>query len=149
MSRSKLGLVLSLSAFVLAYSVTMPNSASAHPGGLNSSGCHAGSRPYHCHRSPSEMVRTQDGRNRLRCDLGSASRECTSARAPTDVRSMQLQLMRHCPNLPTDFADGAFGESTHQALRRFQEAYGLQVDGAYGPQTERTLAGPVNGRCGQ
>jgi len=24
---------------------------SAHSGGLNSAGCHAGSKPYHCHRS--------------------------------------------------------------------------------------------------
>jgi hypothetical protein len=27
--------------------------ASAHSGGLNAQGCHAGSQPYHCHRSPS------------------------------------------------------------------------------------------------
>ena len=43
----------------------------AHSGGLDSSGCHGGSRPYHCHRSSSEMVG-----NRLRCDLGSRSSEC-------------------------------------------------------------------------
>ena len=43
----------------------------AHSGGLDSSGCHGGSRPYHCHRSPSEMVG-----NRLRCDLGSKSKDC-------------------------------------------------------------------------
>jgi hypothetical protein len=53
--------------------------SSAHSGGLNSSGCHAGSRPYHCHRSPSDMVRTLDGRNRLRCDLGSRSKECVGS----------------------------------------------------------------------
>ena len=27
------------------------NFALAHSGGLNSNGCHAGSQPYHCHRS--------------------------------------------------------------------------------------------------
>ena len=43
----------------------------AHSGGLDSSGCHGGSRPYHCHRSQSEMVG-----NRLRCDLGSKSKDC-------------------------------------------------------------------------
>ena len=26
--------------------------ALAHSGGLNAQGCHAGSRPYHCHRAP-------------------------------------------------------------------------------------------------
>ena len=48
----------------------------SHSGGLNSSGCHAGSKPYHCHRSPSEMVG-----NRLRCDLGSRSKECTQGQS--------------------------------------------------------------------
>ncbi|WP_110279410.1 excalibur calcium-binding domain-containing protein [Loktanella sp. PT4BL] len=28
-----------------------PNFALAHSGGLNAQGCHAGSQPYHCHRS--------------------------------------------------------------------------------------------------
>lgn len=45
----------------------------AHSGGLDASGCHAGSKPYHCHRQPNEMVG-----NRLRCDLGSKSIECNS-----------------------------------------------------------------------
>ena len=52
------------------------SSAHSHSGGLNASGCHAGSKPYHCHRSSSEMVVTSTGRNRLRCSLGSRSEEC-------------------------------------------------------------------------
>lgn len=28
----------------------------AHSGGLNAQGCHAGSRPYHCHRAPSRSA---------------------------------------------------------------------------------------------
>ena len=51
--------------------VTFNRQVYAHSGGLDSSGCHGGSRPYHCHRSSSEMVG-----NRLRCDLGSRSSEC-------------------------------------------------------------------------
>lgn len=46
----------------------------AHSGGLDANGCHAGSQPYHCHRSADEMVG-----NRLRCDLGSESIECVSS----------------------------------------------------------------------
>ena len=46
----------------------------AHSGGLNASGCHGGSKPYHCHRLRSEMVITSEGKNRLRCDLGSSVR---------------------------------------------------------------------------
>jgi len=52
------------------------SSAHSHSGGLNASGCHAGSKPYHCHRSSSEMVVTSTGRNRLRCSLASRSEEC-------------------------------------------------------------------------
>jgi len=117
----------------------------AHSGGLNAQGCHGGSRPYHCHRSPGEM-----NGNRLRCDLGSRSRECTSRSRSTSsdtVRQYQAQLMRHCPSLPSDFADGLEGPSTRAALQRFQWSYGIVADGAYGPSTAAALAGPVRGKC--
>lgn len=45
-----------------------------HSGGLDANGCHAGSKPYHCHRASSEMVG-----NRLRCDLGSRSKDCVDS----------------------------------------------------------------------
>ena len=51
-------------------------SANAHSDGLNSQGCHAGSKPYHCHRSASEMVQNNSGGNRLRCNAGSRSNDC-------------------------------------------------------------------------
>ena len=40
-------LVFCLSVAVLL----LGNLASAHSGGTNKYGCHAGSKPYHCHRS--------------------------------------------------------------------------------------------------
>ena len=48
----------------------------AHSGGLDANGCHGGSKPYHCHRSASDMVKTETGHYRLRCDLGSRSQKC-------------------------------------------------------------------------
>lgn len=36
-------------------------SASAHPGRLNSEGCHAGSKPYHCHRGNGETASRATG----------------------------------------------------------------------------------------
>ncbi|WP_412098993.1 peptidoglycan-binding protein [Defluviimonas sp. D31] len=122
----------------------------AHSGGLNASGCHGGSQPYHCHREPSEMVRTQDGRNRLRCDLGSRSRECTGVRSTQPavrVLNLQIQLQRHCSGLSANFADGINGPATKRALIRFQRAYGLIPDGIFGPATAQALASSPNGRC--
>ena len=36
---------------VIALVVTLSTQAGAHSGGLNKQGCHAGSKPYHCHRA--------------------------------------------------------------------------------------------------
>ncbi|RYG92616.1 peptidoglycan-binding protein [Loktanella sp. IMCC34160] len=136
-------------AAALSISALIPQPSFAHSGGLNAAGCHAGSRPYHCHRSPSEMVRTQDGRNRLRCDLGSRSRECTQGSNSTmvPVLNIQIQLQRHCSGLPRNFADGKWGPLTQQTLVRFQRAYGLVPDGVYGPATAAALSTSPNGRC--
>mgnify|MGYP006105919915 CR=1 FL=1 len=58
-----------------------PASAMSHSGGLNSSGCHAGSKPYHCHRSASEMTKSSSGGNRLKCSSGSTSKDCSNSNA--------------------------------------------------------------------
>ena len=121
--------------------------AIAHSGGLNSQGCHAGSRPYHCHRSSNEMVG-----NRLRCDLGSRSKECiklsgSRLRLSSDVYKLQIDLIRHCSNLPSNFADHRFGSAARAALKQFQASYGLTPDGIYGPRTAAALNGPVTGAC--
>lgn len=137
---------------ILFVSTSFSTSLNAHSGGLNAAGCHGGSRPYHCHRAPSEMVRTRDGRNRLRCDLGSQSRECSSTRRSatatrTRVLNLQIQLRRHCSGLPADFASGTTSQVTTRALASFQRVHGLAVDGIYGPQTARALAQAPTGKC--
>lgn len=142
---SQMTIRLTPSFFVLCFLSVMLTTAAlrAHSGGLNAQGCHAGSRPYHCHRAQSEMVG-----NRLRCELGSRSSECrgTSARNTT-VQNFQNQLVQHCRNLPQRFADGVYGPATVQALIRFQNAYDITADGKYGPQTAQALSGPVTGAC--
>lgn len=66
----------------------------AHSGRLNSQGCHAGSQPYHCHRSSSEMTSSSSGGSRLRCSAGSQSTDCNSqpgtARASSSSTSLAL-----------------------------------------------------------
>ena len=37
---------------ILALLIGFNTQAVAHSGGLNKQGCHAGSKPYHCHRAP-------------------------------------------------------------------------------------------------
>ena len=70
------GLSLCTALIVFAFCVLFPMGAFSHSGGLNSSGCHAGSKPYHCHRSASAMTTSTSGGNRLKCSAGSVSKDC-------------------------------------------------------------------------
>ena len=83
---------------------------------------------------------------------GSKSKACPGAvrsepHSSPKISKLQRDLMRHCSNLPTDFADGKFGPATRATLRRLQESYGLTPDGVYGPRSSVTLDGPVTGAC--
>ena len=64
-----------------------------------------------------------------------------------EIWMLQTQLMQHCFGLPPSFANGQNGPMLLRALMIFQAAYGLRVDGIYGPQTAWALAGFPNGRC--
>ena len=123
----------------------------SHSGGLNSQGCHAGSRPYHCHRSSSEMVPSTSGGYRLRCGAGSRSKDCRRSPVPRyDIKTIidvQYLLVTHCRSLQPSFIDGAWGRQSQAALKRFQSAYGLKADGIIGRRTITALNGPVTGRC--
>lgn len=70
----------------------------AHSGGLDSKGCHGGSKPYHCHRNQSEM-----SGNRLRCDLGSSSKDC-NVQTPSNPQSKMQKAWSNCIQL--GFATG-------------------------------------------
>ncbi len=126
--------------------LSFPQVAFSHGGGLNAQGCHAGTQPYHCHRSPAEMV-VRDGRPGLRCDLGSRAQACQSGMSGDVVRTYQQYLVFHCLGLPTGFVDGDYGAGTQRAVMAFQAAYGLPIDGVIGPTTALVLFGPSNGQC--
>lgn len=56
-----------------------------------------------------------------------------------DVRTLQKLLIRLEYDLPEYGADGDYGEETESAVKAFQEAEGLEVDGDYGPLTHAAL----------
>lgn len=149
-----------------ALSVISSTDAYAHSGGLNSSGCHGGSRPYHCHRSSSEMVKSSTGHNRLSCSAGSQSIDCKGSSSSTgrkrgsvsaphsgisdnsiDIYTLQRNLKRHCSGLDFGFIDGTYGKITADVIRVFQISYGLEPDGIIGPNTMGALQGEVRNSC--
>lgn len=58
------------------------------------------------------------------------------------VQALQVQLNKHGTSLATD---GDFGPATNGAVRNFQSANGLSVDGVVGPNTWTTLLGTGGG----
>ena len=60
------------------------------------------------------------------------------------VRSVQQALIDL--NYLSGKADGVYGDKTEEAVRRFQSAYGLTVDGLAGTQTQNKLFNVVAGK---
>lgn len=59
-----------------------------------------------------------------------------------EVRWVQRRLQMH--GFEPGPADGVFGERTNTAVRKFQKARALHVDGIVGPKTREELAEPVH-----
>ncbi len=79
----KLPYIFALSAFALLAWVAPSAPAFAHPGGLNSEGCHNNRKTgdYHCHRGPSAGASRSKSQVALSTRSGGAFRNCTAARA--------------------------------------------------------------------
>ena len=58
-----------------------------------------------------------------------------------DVRALQLLLIGRGFSCGEEGADGSFGPATDTALRAYQKAKGLEVDGRAGPATMASLLG--------
>lgn len=57
-----------------------------------------------------------------------------------EVEALQRRLIAR--GISPGPVDGLFGTKTEEAVRRFQESEGLQVDGVAGPHTMDALEGP-------
>jgi lipoprotein-anchoring transpeptidase ErfK/SrfK len=68
-----------------------------------------------------------------------ASLATALAQIASPLAEWQIALDRQ--NFSPGFIDGKFGPQTRQAIMAWQEANGLRVDGAMGPETERPLIG--------
>ena len=63
------------------------------------------------------------------------NRNLYQGRSGSDVRELQLRVAGWAGNRDIVELDGRYGPKTAAAVRRFQAAYGLRVDGVAGPQT--------------
>ena len=59
----------------------------------------------------------------------------------SSVKAMQILLMGYGCNLGGYGADSSFGGATERALKAYQSAFGLEVDGSCGPATWAKLLG--------
>lgn len=79
----KLPYILLLAAAGLVVSAAPTAATRAHPGGLNSEGCHNNRKTgdYHCHRKGNQAAGRSRAQAVMTTDGGAAFRNCAAARA--------------------------------------------------------------------
>lgn len=113
------------------------SSVAAHSGGLDANGCHAGSRPYHCHRGGSSAPRTPSYQAPRRVYTPSAP----VVRVPTpDPTLLRLQASLNAQGYDCGPADGLLGTRTTACLAAFYWDAGVTRDTDYVQALRRSEA---------
>jgi hypothetical protein len=94
-----------LTVAIIAFQVpVLP--AFSHSGGLNAQGCHAGSKPYHCHRAQSAPSRSATPRSQI-----SGDRNCADFRNWSEAQAFFENADRGDPHRLDADNDGIACES--------------------------------------
>jgi len=105
------------------------SNALAHSGGLNSSGCHAGSKPYHCHRTASEMTKSSSGGYRLKCSAGSRSQDCNVPPHTNDsLNSQTVTVTGSETKTDEEVRDPVIVSSVSSDVKMFGVSFEIKID---------------------
>lgn len=133
----------------LALTAVTATSAFAHSGGTNSQGCHSGSRPYHCHSTPTVSGGGNVGdvikgvailgimagianeiqkNNNKSPQVVSVNPIVKTVKTDPDVRMAQKFLNNKGYNLTVD---GVWGKNTNRAVANYFAQHNQVFDGSF------------------
>ena len=105
------------------------SNALAHSGGLNSSGCHSGSKPYHCHRTASDMTKSSSGGYRLKCSQGSRSTDCNVPSEAGDGLGTQTEVVTGSENKAnSNVSSPVIVSSVSTDVKMFGVSFAIGID---------------------
>ena len=143
------GLSLCTALIVFAFCVLFPMGAFSHSGGLNSSGCHAGSKPYHCHRSASAMTTSTSGGNRLKCSAGSVSKDCENNGSSQTASSNTVETNTELDVAVIELASSKnVADTDGEAITIFGFNFDMDQDEALNSLASRFKCTAYNSYCG-
>lgn len=85
------------------------------------------------------VLNSGDKAGTLETELRLGDRLLKKGMSGSDVRELQLNMLKQGYVLPKYGADGGYGAETVEAVKSFQKKSGLEADGVYGSNTHKSL----------